>query len=357
MKRYNFGAGPAIMPPEVVTATAEAVMNFNGMGLSLMEIGHRTPAFKAVLAEAQQLMRELLDVPEHFSILFLGGGARLQFDMVPMNFLNNFALYVDSGHWANQAMTAAKRWGGVDDAGSSKRYKYTCLPPDILIDLDADYIHVTDNNTIYGTAFKRDLISPVPIVADMTSDILSRPIDFMNYGLIYGGAQKNLSMAGLTFVIVNNCWLSKIKRDLPAMLDYRVHVAHDSMYNTPPTLPIYTALQTLRWVKAQGGVEEMQRRAQQRADLMYAEIDRNPLFRGTVTQKEDRSLMNACFVMAKPYKQLEQQFLDFATERGIYALKGHRTVGGFRASMYNAMPIEGVQALVDCMQAFEQRFG
>lgn len=356
MKRYNFGAGPAIMPPEVIAATAEAVRNYNGMGLSLMELGHRTPEFKAILAEAQQLMRELLDVPDNFSILFLGCGARLQFDMVPMNFLNNFALYVDSGHWAHQAMQAAKRWGGVEDAGSSEKYNYSCLPHDIMINLDADYIHVTDNNTIYGTAFKRDLMSPVRIVADMTSDILSRPIEFMNYGLIYGGAQKNLSMAGLTFVIVNNYWLSTIKRDLPAMLDYRVHVAHDSMYNTPPTLAIYTALQTLRWVKAQGGVEEMQRRAQRRADLLYAEIDRNSLFRGTV-KKEDRSLMNACFVMAKPYQHLEQQFLDFASECGIYALKGHRTVGGFRASMYNAMPLEGVQALVDCLQAFEKKFG
>lgn len=354
MKLYNFGAGPAIMPSEVVAATAQAVTNFEGMGLSLMELGHRTPQFKAVLAEAQQLMRELLNVPDNFSILFLGGGARLQFDMVPMNFLNHHAQFIDSGHWAHQAMQAAQRWGKVSEAASSREEGYHTLPNEIMIDTTADYLHITANNTIYGTEMRNDLKSPIPVVADMTSDILSRPIDFSHYGMVYGGAQKNLSMAGVTFVIVNNDWLNSIKRDLPAMLDYRVHVAHDSMYNTPPTLAIYTALQTLRWVKAQGGVTEMQRRSQQRANLLYAEIDRNPLFRCTV-DAGSRSLMNCCFVLNEPYQQLEDAFLQFALDRGFYALKGHRLVGGFRASIYNAMPIEGVQALVHCLQEFEKK--
>lgn len=352
MIKYNFGAGPAMMPPEVIKATAQAVTNFNEMGISLMELGHRTPQFKAVLAEAQQLMRELLHVPDNFSILFLGGGARMQFDMVPMNFLNHHAQFIDSGHWAHQAMQAAKLWGKVSVAASSRDEGYHCLPNELMIDHTADYLHLTANNTIYGTEMRYDLDSPIPIVADMTSDILSRPIDFTHYGMVYGGAQKNLSMAGVTFVIVNTDWLKSIKRHLPAMLDYRVHVANGSMYNTPPTLAIYTALQTLRWVKAQGGVEAMQQRAQQRADLLYAEIDRNVLFRGTVAA-ESRSHMNCCFVLNEAYQKLENDFLQFAASRGIYAIKGHRLVGGFRASIYNAMPLEGVQCLVDCLRDFE----
>lgn len=346
---YNFGAGPAMLPAEVVEATAEAVKNFNGTGLSLMEIGHRTSAFKAVLAEAQQLMRELLNIPSHFAVLFLGGGARLQFDMVPMNFLRSKAQYVDSGHWAHQAMESARLWGEVvcNEAGAV----YDHWPELPTIDCGADYLHLTTNNTIYGTELRTDLDSPIPVVADMSSDILTRPIDFTNYGMIYGGAQKNLSMAGVTFVIVNKEWVGHAGRKLPPMLDYAVHVAHESMYNTPPMLPIYTALQTLHWVKAQGGVEEMGRRAKQRAHLLYAEIERNSLFR--CTAKADRSLMNCCFVLNEPYQYLQEAFVNFAQAHGIYAIQGHRLVGGFRASLYNAMPIEGVQALVDCMRAFE----
>lgn len=352
MKLYNFGAGPAILPPEVVAATADAVKNFNGMGLSLMEIGHRTPEFKAVIAEAQSLMRELLHIPDHFAVLFLGGGARLQFDMIPMNFLKTKACYVDSGHWAHQAMQSAQMWGNAEAANTVPEGKYDHWPAAINIDANADYLHITTNNTIYGTELRKDLDSPIPVVADMSSDILTRPIDFSNYGLIYGGAQKNLSMAGVTFVIINTLKMGHPVRQVPPMLDYSVHIAHDSMYNTPPMLPIYTALQTLRWVKSQGGVKEMEHRAHERANLLYAEIDRNPLFRCTAVS--DRSLMNCCFVLNEPYRHLEDSFVQFALQHGIYGIKGHRLVGGFRASLYNAMPLEGVQALVNCLQAFEK---
>lgn len=356
MHIYNFGAGPAMLPAEVVKATAEAVTNFNGMGLSLMEIGHRTPQFKAVMAEAQQLMHELLNIPSDYAVLFLGGGARLQFSMVPMNLLHHKAAYLDSGHWASQAMHEAEFWGETQCVASSADNNYAYIPHDFDIPADADYLHITTNNTIYGTELRDDIDSPIPLVADMSSDILTRRVDVKRYDLIYGGAQKNLSMAGVTFVIVRRDAVMHTERVLPAMLNYATHIAHDGIYNTPPMLPIYTALQTLRWVKAQGGVDEMARRAQQRAALLYAEIDRNPLFRGTAAVA-DRSLMNCCFVLNKGYEHLEQRFVDYALAHGIYAIKGHRSVGGFRASLYNAMPMAGVQVLVDCMQAFEHECG
>lgn len=351
MTKYNFGAGPAMLPPEVVEATAEAVRDFNGTGFSLMELGHRTPDFKAVIAEAQALMRELLCIPEGYSVLFLGGGARMQFDMIPMNLLRHKAAYLDCGHWAHQAMEEARLWGETVCVASSVADNYTHIPHQYDIPTDADYLHLTTNNTIYGTELREDIDSPVPLVADMSSDILTRPIDVSRYALIYGGAQKNLSMAGVTFVIVKNDLVGKTGRTLPAMLDYATHIRHDSMYNTPPMLPIFTALQTLRWVKAQGGVEEMARRAEKRARLVYDEIDRNPLFRGTAV-KEDRSLMNMCFVLAPGYEHLADEFVDFAQSRGIYYIKGHRSVGGFRASCYNAMPIAGAEALVNVMREF-----
>ncbi len=341
-----------MLPDEVVEATAQAVRDFDGTGLSLMEIGHRTPQFKAVLAEAQSLMKELLHVPEGYSVLFLGGGARLQFDMIPMNLLRHKAAYLDSGHWAHQAMDEARLWGEVVNVASSANDNYTYVPSQFSVPADADYLHITTNNTIYGTELRKDLDVGVPLVADMSSDILTRDIDVERYDMIYGGAQKNLSMAGTTFVIVRNDAVGRTGRKLPAMLDYAVHIAHQSMYNTPPMLPIYTALQTLRWVKAQGGVTEMERRAKRRAALLYAEVDRNKLFCGTA-RRDSRSLMNICFVMNKAYAHLADDFAHFAAQRGIYAIKGHRSVGGFRASCYNAMPIEGVQALVDCMKEFE----
>lgn len=352
MKKYNFGAGPSILPQEVMQATAEACANFNGSGLSLMEMSHRTKDFQAVMDEAQALFKELLGIPAGYSVLFLGGGASMQFCMVPYNLLEGKAAYLNTGVWAKKALKEAKGFGEVVEVASSADANYTFVPKDYEIPADADYFHITTNNTIYGTQIRRDLDSPVPLVADMSSDIFSRPINVSKYGLIYGGAQKNLSMAGVTFVIVKDELLGKVSRHIPTMLDYRTHVDKGSMFNTPPVIPIYCALQNLKWIKAQGGVEEMQRRAGERAAILYSEIDRNALFRGTAAL-EDRSLMNICFVMNDEYKELEAEFLKFATERGIVGIKGHRSVGGFRASCYNAMSVEGVQVLVQCMKDFE----
>jgi phosphoserine aminotransferase len=353
MKKYNFGAGPSILPQEVMAATADACKEFQGMGLSLMEISHRTKEFQAVMDEAQDLFKELLQIPEGYSVLFLGGGASLQFCMVPFNLLNKKAAYLNTGVWAKKAQKEAKLFGEVVEAASSAEAGYTFIPKGYTVPADADYFHITTNNTIYGTELHEDPDSPVTLVADMSSDIFSRPVDVSKYGLIYGGAQKNLSMAGVTFVIVKDELLGKVDRAIPTMLDYRTHVDKGSMFNTPPVVPIYCALQTLKWIKACGGVQEMARRAKERADLLYAEIDRNKCFRGTVTEKADRSYMNICFVMAEEYKEKEADFLKFATGRGMSGIKGHRSVGGFRASCYNAMPLEGVKALVACMQEFE----
>ena len=317
-----------------------------------MEMSHRSKEFQAVMDEAQALFKELLEIPEGYSVLFLGGGASLEFCMVPYNLLEKKAAYLNTGVWAKKAMKEAKLFGEVVEVASSADANYTFIPKDYTVPADADYFHITTNNTIYGTELRCDLDSPVPLVADMSSDIFSRPLDVSKYGLIYGGAQKNLSMAGVTFVIVKNDLLGKVSRPIPTMLDYRTHVEKGSMFNTPPVVPIYCALQNLKWIKAQGGVKEMERRAKERAEVLYSEIDRNKLFRGTAVA-EDRSLMNICFVMADEYKELEPNFLKFATEKGMSGIKGHRSVGGFRASCYNAMPLEGVQALVACMKEFE----
>ena len=352
MKKYNFGAGPSILPQEVMKATAEACVDFQGMGLSLMEISHRTKEFQAVMDEAQALFKELLNIPEGYSVLFVGGGASLEFCMVPFNLFEKKAAYLNTGVWAKKAIKEAKAFGEVVEVASSADANYTFIPKDFEIPADADYFHITTNNTIYGTELRKDLDSPVPLVADMSSDIFSRPVDVSKYGIIYGGAQKNLSMAGVTFVVVKNELLGKVSRHIPTMLDYRTHAEKGSMFNTPPVVPVYCAMQNLRWIKAQGGVEEMERRAHARAELLYAEIDRNKLFRGTAV-KEDRSLMNICFVMNDEYKDLEADFLKFAADKGMVGIKGHRSVGGFRASCYNAMPIEGVKALVECMKEYE----
>lgn len=353
MKKYNFGAGPSILPQEVIRATAEACINFDGMDLSLMEISHRSPNFQAVIDEARALVVELLQLPADYSVIFLGGGASTQFCYVPYNLLEHKAAYLNTGTWAKKALKEAKLFGEVVEVASSEAAHYTYLPKDFTVPTDADYFHITTNNTIYGTEWHEDLDSPVPLVADMSSDIFSRVIDPTKYALIYAGAQKNLSMAGVTLVIVRNDVLGKVTRPLPTMIDYRTHIDKGSMFNTPPVVPIFTCLQTLRWIKAQGGVAEMERRAHQRAQLLYGEIDRNSLFRGTVTDPADRSYMNVCFVMAEGHEALESEFLSFATARGMHGIKGHRSVGGFRASTYNAMPLEGVQALVETMQAFE----
>ena len=353
MKKYNFGAGPSILPQEVIRATADACLNFDGMDLSLMEISHRSANFQAVIDEARALVAELLQLPEDYSVIFLGGGASTQFCYVPYNLLERKAAYLNTGTWAKNALKEAKLFGEVIEVASSADANYTYLPKGFTVPADVDYFHITTNNTIYGTEWHEDLDVPVPLVADMSSDIFSRVIDPKKYALIYAGAQKNLSMAGVTIVIVRNDVLGKVSRPLPTIIDYRTHIDKGSMFNTPPVVPIYTCLQTLRWIKAQGGVPEMERRARARAELLYGEIDRNPLFRGTVTDLADRSFMNVCFVMAEGYEALEAEFLAFATARGMHGLKGHRSVGGFRASIYNAMPLEGVQALVETMQAFE----
>jgi len=353
MKKYNFGAGPSILPQEVIRATAEACINFDGMDLSLMEISHRSSNFQAVIDEARALIAELLQLPADYSVIFLGGGASTQFCYVPYNLLEHKATYLNTGTWAKKALKEAKLFGEVVEVASSEAAHYTYLPKGFTVPTDADYFHITTNNTIYGTEWHEDLDSPVPLVADMSSDIFSRVIDPTKYALIYAGAQKNLSMAGVTLVIVRNDVLGKVTRPLPTMIDYRTHIDKGSMFNTPPVVPIFTCLQTLRWIKAQGGVAEMERRAHQRAQLLYGEIDRNSLFRGTVTDPADRSYMNVCFVMAEGHEALESEFLSFATARGMHGIKGHRSVGGFRASTYNAMPLEGVQALVETMQAFE----
>lgn len=352
--KYNFNAGPSALPQEVIKATADACLDFNGTGLSIMEIGHRTKDFQAVIDEAKALFKELLQIPEGYSVLFLGGGASLEFCMVPYNFLEKKAAYLNTGVWASKAMKEAKLFGEVVEVASSADKNFTYIPQGFAIPEDADYLHITTNNTIYGTEMRYDLDSPVPLIADMSSDILSRPVDVSKYALIYGGAQKNISMAGLAFVIVKDELLGKVSRQIPTMLDYRTHVKEGSMFNTPPVVPIYTALQTLKWIKANGGVQGMAERAQQRAKVLYEEIDRNRLFQGTA-REDNRSLMNITFVLKDEYKDLQNKFLAFASEKGLVGIKGHRLVGGFRASSYNAMTMEGINALVACMQEFEKQ--
>ncbi len=351
MKKHNFNAGPSILPREVIEKTASAVSDFNGSGLSILEISHRAKDFQPVVDEAVALFKELLNIPEGYSVLFLGGGASLQFCMVPFNLLEKKAAYLNTGTWASKALKEAKGFGEVVEVASSKADNYCYIPKGYSVPADADYFHITTNNTIFGTEILTDIDSPVPLVADMSSDIFSRPIDVSKYAMIYGGAQKNLAPAGLTFVIVKNDSLGKVSRYIPTMLNYQTHIDNGSMFNTPPVLPIYSAMETLRWIKANGGVEGMEKRNVAKADLLYAEIDRNPLFVGTAA-KEDRSRMNVCFVMKPEYASLEADFQKFATERGMVGIKGHRSVGGFRASIYNAMEIESVQALVDSMKEF-----
>lgn len=353
MKKHNFNAGPSILPREVIEDTAKAVLDFNGSGLSLMEISHRAKDFQPVVDEAVALIKELLQVPEGYSVVFLGGGASLEFCMIPYNFLIKKAAYLNTGTWAKKAMKEAKLFGEVVEVASSADANYTFIPKGWTCPTDVDYLHITTNNTIYGTEIREDMDVPVRLIADMSSDIFSRPIDVKKYDCIYAGAQKNLAMAGVTLVIVKDDCLGKAPRTIPTMLDYRTHVEKGSMFNTPPVVPIYSALETLRWIKKNGGVEAMDKLALQRAEILYAEIDRNKLFRGTV-KEEDRSVMNICFVMNDEYAELEKPFFEYATSKGMVGIKGHRSVGGFRASCYNAQTIEGVNALVACMQEFEK---
>lgn len=352
MKKYNFNAGPSMLPREVIEATAAACLDFDGCGLSLMEISHRAKNFQPVVDKAAALVKELLNVPEGYSVVFLAGGASTEFCRVPYNFLEKKAAYLNTGTWAKKAMKEAKLFGEVVEVASSAEANYTYIPKNFTIPEDADYLHITTNNTIFGTEMRYELDSPISMVADMSSDILSRPVDVSKYICIYAGAQKNVSMAGVTIVIVKDDALGKMSRQIPTMLDYSTHVKNGSMFNTPPVVPIYCAMKNLEWIKANGGVEAMDARAKARAELLYGEIDRNKLFKGTAAT-EDRSLMNICFVMNDEYKELEADFLQFATDKGMVGIKGHRSVGGFRASCYNAQTMEGVLALVDCMKEFE----
>ena len=353
MKKHNFNAGPSILADEVIQNAAKAIVDFNGSGLSLLSISHRTKDFENVMAEADALFREMLDIPDNYKIFYIGGGASTFFYEVPANFLGRKAGYVNTGVWAKKAIKEAKRYGEVELLASSEDRNFTYIPKGFAIPADLDYVHITSNNTIYGTEYHEDLASPVPLIADMSSDILSRPVDVTKYAMIYGGAQKNLAPAGVAFAIIREDMLDRVVRDLPTMVAFRTHVENGSMFNTPPVFPIYVLMETLRWLKSIGGVPEIQKRNKAKADLLYAEIDRNPLFVGTAV-KEDRSLMNVCFVMSEPYADLAPEFLEFAKGKGMVGIKGHRLVGGFRASIYNALPIESVQALVDCMREFEK---
>ena len=354
--KHNFNAGPCILPKIALENTAKAVLELDGIGMSLIEISHRTKEFEAILEETKNLWQELLNIPTGYQVLFLGGGASLQFCMVPYNLLEKKAAYLDTGVWASKAIKEAKLFGEVNVLASSKDKNYTYFPKGFEIPTDVDYFHITTNNTIYGTEIRYDMDSPVTLVADMSSDIMSRPVDVSKYGMIYGGAQKNVGPAGVTFLIIREDILGKVSRVLPTILDYRTHIKEGSMFNTPPCLAIYTMRETLKWIKSMGGVAEMQKIDEAKAALLYGEIDRNSLFIGTA-EKESRSLMNICFVMAEKYKDLEEEFMNFAKKNNMVGIKGHRSVGGFRASCYNALPIESVQALVDCMKEFEKMKG
>ncbi|MBQ5609467.1 MAG: 3-phosphoserine/phosphohydroxythreonine transaminase [Rikenellaceae bacterium] len=353
MKKHNFNAGPSILPREVIEKAAAAVLDFDGMGLSILEISHRSKEFDAVMDDAVALFRELMNIPENYKVIFVGGGASTQFFHIPYNFLETKAGYINTGVWSKKAIKEAKNFGEVKVLATSEDRNFNYIPKNVEIPTDLDYLHITTNNTIYGTEYHTDIDCPVNLIADMSSDILSRPVDVTKYAMIYGGAQKNLGPAGATFAIIREDIVGKVSRALPSMVDYRNHMDNNSMYNTPPVFPVYVIRETLKWIKSIGGVEEIYRRNKEKADLLYAEIDRNPLFRGTA-EKEDRSLMNICFVMNPEYEALAPEFMEFAKARGMVGIKGHRLVGGFRASCYNALPKESVEALVATMQEFEK---
>ncbi|MCX6273443.1 MAG: 3-phosphoserine/phosphohydroxythreonine transaminase [Bacteroidetes bacterium] len=352
MKKHNFNAGPSILPRVAVENTAKAILDFNGSGLGIMEISHRHKDFQAVVDEAVALFKELLSIPEGYQVLFLGGGASLQFCMVPYNLMNKKAAYLETGVWAKKAIKEAKLFGEVSIVASSADKNFCYVPKGFTIPADAEYFHITTNNTIYGSEIRFDMDSPVPLVADMSSDILSRPVDVSKYAIIYGGAQKNVGPAGVTFVIIKEDILGKVERPIPSMLDYRTHIKEGSLYNTPPVLPIFTLKETLKWIKELGGVKAIEKLNIEKSGLLYDAIDNSKIFVGTVA-KEDRSLMNIAFVMKEAYQAKEADFMAFAQGKGMVGIKGHRSVGGFRASTYNALPKESVLALIDCMNEFE----
>ena len=352
-KKHIFNAGPCILPQEALDASIEAIRDFKGTGVSLLCISHRTKEWDAVMDECRALWKELLAIPDDYEVVFLGGGASLQFLYVAMNFLEKKAAYLETGVWAKKALKEAQAYGEAYAIASSADKNYTYIPKGFEIPTDLDYFHITTNNTIYGTEIKTDIDCPVPLIADMSSDILSRPVDVSKYTLIYGGAQKNAGPAGVAFAIIKKDALGKVTRHLPTMIDYRTHIDKLSMFNTPPVFSIFVMNETLKWLKSIGGVEAMHKINLKKAKTLYDEIDRNPLFVGTAVP-EDRSIMNICFVMAPGYEALQDEFFAFAKERGMVGIKGHRSVGGFRASVYNACSQEDVDALVACMQEFEQ---
>lgn len=355
MKKHNFYAGPSILSQYTIKNTADAVLNFANTGLSVLEVSHRSKEFQAVMDEAQALVKELLDVPAGYSVLFLGGGASLQFAMVPYNLLRTKAAYLDTGVWAHKAIKEAKLFGEVDVVASSEDRNYNYIPKGYTVPEDVDYFHYTTNNTIYGTEIRKDPETKARLVADMSSDIFSRPVDVAKYDLIYAGAQKNLAPAGATLIIVRDEVLNNPPRPIPTMLNYKTHVDKGSMFNTPPVLPIYSALMTLRYYKEMGGVAELEKLDLAKAAKLYEAIDGSKVFQATVPDHADRSIMNVCFVMKPEYAELEKQFMELATSKGIVGIKGHRSVGGFRASLYNALPMESVDVLVAAMKEFENR--
>jgi phosphoserine aminotransferase len=353
MRKHIFNAGPCKLSDPCLENTAKAVMELNNSGQSILEVSHRSKDFQAVIDEAVTLFKEVLSIPENYHVLFMGGGASTQFAMIPFNFLKTKAAYVNTGTWSKKALQEAQLFGEVEVIASSEDKNHTYYPK-FEIPSDVDYVHITSNNTIRGTEIFEDLDSPVPLIADMSSDILSRPVDVSKYAMIYGGAQKNMGPAGVTFVIIRDDMLQKVVADrvIPSMLKYATHISGESMYNTPPCVNIFALNETLKWVKSLGGVEAMDKLANLRADLLYGEIDRNSLFRAPVAEGS-RSRMNIPFVWVEGKEALQDKFLKFAAECNIVGLKGHRSVGGFRASTYNACSIDDVKALVKCMQDFE----
>jgi phosphoserine aminotransferase len=354
-KVHNFSAGPAILPAEILKEAAQAVIEFNNSGMSLIEMSHRGKEFIDVMEEARALVKEFMGLGSDYQVLFLGGGASMQFAMVPCNLLlsGGTAAYVNTGVWASKAIKEAKGIGNVNVIASSEDKKFSYIPKGYTIPTDANYLHITSNNTIYGTQMHNFPDSPIPVVCDMSSDIFSRRVDFSKFGLIYAGAQKNMGAAGATMVIVKESLLGKTGRKMFSMLDYQVHIKGESMFNTPPVFPIYVSLLTMKWLKKNGGLAWIEKINDEKAKIMYDEIDRNSLFTGTCA-KEDRSKMNACFLLKKP--ELEETFNKMWKDAGVSGIKGHRDVGGYRASMYNALPKESVQVLVDVMKEFEKKY-
>ena len=352
-KLHVFNAGPCLLPQVAIDNAIEALKDFKGTGVSLISISHRTKGWEETMEECRSLWKEILNIPDTHEVIFLGGGASLEFLYVAMNYLEHKAGYLDTGVWAKKALKEADGIGDAIAIASSADKNYSYIPKGYTIPTDLDYFHITTNNTIYGTEIKEDIDCPVPLIADMSSDILSRRVDVSKYALIYGGAQKNAGPAGVTFAIIRKDSLGKVSRYIPTMLDYRTHIDKGSMFNTPPVFPIFVMNETLKWLKSIGGIDAIHAIDIKKAETLYAEIDRNSLFTGTAA-KEDRSIMNVCFVMAPGYENLQDEFMEYAKACGMVGIKGHRSVGGFRASIYNACTQEDVEALVKCMQDFEK---